>query len=327
MVFGVDMGLLHPSLPEVPIAISFDDATSRSSERFVDPLWQLKKALNLGSEAAMKKDLETINDFTLKLVKNRKKELKTNKQGRPDLLSRFVEAIEEESITANPEKDLQDVVINFILAGRDTTGVSLAWFLYEVSCNPQVEEKIVSELLRLERDRQGMTDYTTSSEGEMSDFVRLLDYENVSNMHYLHAALSESMRLHGPIPADVRVAMNDDVLPCGTRVHKGDFLMYSAYAQGRMEQIWGSDVMEFKPERWLKDGVFQPESPYKYPVFHAGPRLCLGKDSAYLQMKITMAALLRFFTFKVVPGHEVRYKVTITLHMLNGLKMIVQRRS
>lgn len=92
------------------------------------------------------------------------------------------------------------MVTNFILAGRDTTGVSLAWFLYEVSCNPQVEEKIVAELLRLERDRQGMTDYTTSSEGEMSDFVRLLDYENVSNMHYLHAALSESMRLHGPIP-------------------------------------------------------------------------------------------------------------------------------
>lgn len=64
------------------------------------------------------------------------------------------------------------------------------------------------------------------------------------------------------------MAMNDDVLPCGTRVHKGNLLMYSAYAQGRMEQIWGSDVMEFKPERWLKDGVFQPESPYKYPVFH-----------------------------------------------------------
>lgn len=47
-----------------------------------------------------------------------------------------------------------------------------------------------------------------------------------------------------------------------------------------MEEIWGEDCKTFKLERWLKDGAFQPERPYKFPVFHAGPRMCLGKDMA-----------------------------------------------
>ena len=41
-----------------------------------------------------------------------------------------------------------------------------------------------------------------------------------------------------------------------------------AYAMGRMPQIWGEDAQDFRPERWLKNGVFQPESPFKFLAFH-----------------------------------------------------------
>ncbi|KAF3327233.1 Cytochrome P450 94C1 [Carex littledalei] len=63
---------------------------------------------------------------------------------------------------------------------------------------------------------------------------------------------------------------------------------------GRLEDIWGKDCMEFKTERWIdENGVFKPESPFRYPIFHAGPRMCLGKEMAYIKMKSIVIRALR----------------------------------
>lgn len=67
---------------------------------------------------------------------------------------------------------------------------------------------------------------------------------------------------------DGRCADVDDVLPDGHRLKKGDGVYYLSYAMGRMPYIWGEDAEEFRPERWLKNGEFQPESPFKFIAFH-----------------------------------------------------------
>jgi len=80
---------------------------------------------------------------------------------------------------------------------------------------------------------------------------------------------------------------------------------------GRSENIWGKDWAEFKPERWLeRDDVsgakgkwnFVGRDPYAYPVFQAGPRVCLGKEMAFLQMKRVVAGVFR--RFQVLPAFE-----------------------
>ncbi|KAJ6352307.1 hypothetical protein OIU76_001508 [Salix suchowensis] len=134
-------------------------------------------------------------------------------------------------------------------------------------------------------------------------------YEEVKDMVYTHASLCESMRLYPPVPIDVKFALRDDVLPDGTVIKKGMRVAYHPYAMGRLEMLWGPDWEEFKPDRWLQragDGVskdgkwsFVGRDPYSYPVFQAGPRICLGKDMAFLQMKRVVAGILR--RFKVVP--------------------------
>ena len=126
-------------------------------------------------------------------------------------------------------------------------------------------------------------------------------------MAYTHASLCDSMRLYPPVPVDSREAMNDDVLPDGTLVKKGMIVTYHPYAMGRMEEIWGTDWPEFRPERWLERGSggeweFVGKDAYVYPVFQAGPRTCLGKEMAFLQMKRVVAGVLR--RFKVVPAAE-----------------------
>ncbi|WOG92023.1 hypothetical protein DCAR_0311279 [Daucus carota subsp. sativus] len=114
-------------------------------------------------------------------------------------------------------------------------------------------------------------------------------------MHYLHAALSEMLRLYPALPVDGRCAEADYILPDGYRVKKGDNVYYIAYAIGRMSNIWGDDAKDFKPERWLDNGIFQPESPFKFIASHAGPRMCLRKDFAYRQMKIVSVGLIFLF--------------------------------
>lgn len=72
---------------------------------------------------------------------------------------------------------------------------------------------------------------------------------------------------------DGRCADADDVLPDGFHIRKGDGVYYISYAMGRMTYIWGNDAEDFRPERWLKDGIFQPESPFIFIAFHVSIKL------------------------------------------------------
>jgi cytochrome P450 len=61
-------------------------------------------------------------------------------------------------------------------------------------------------------------------------------------------------------------------------------------------------------------------------LVQGGPRLCLGKDSSYLQMKISVALLTQFFDFQLVPGHRYGYKAMISLIFADGLPVIINKR-
>ncbi|KAJ4811900.1 Cytochrome P450 [Rhynchospora pubera] len=92
---------------------------------------------------------------------------------------------------------------------------------------------------------------------------------------------------------------------------------------GRMKFLWGDDAYEFRPERWLnEDGIFVPASPFKFTAFQAGPRICLGKEFAYRQMKIVVATLLYFFKFEMWDSsREVRSRTMLTLQIDGGLHL------
>ncbi|KAF9682977.1 hypothetical protein SADUNF_Sadunf05G0164200 [Salix dunnii] len=289
IAFGYDPAYLLPDLPETEFAKTFDDAAKISSGRFVTLfpfLWKIKRFLNIGSEKRLKKACSELREFAKNIIKEKKQEL-SNKPSLEtvDLLSRFL------SSGHSDEDFVTDIVISFILAGRDTTSAALTWYFWLLSRNPEIEKEILREI----KDK---------SESPV--------YEEVKDMAYTHASLCESMRLYPPVPIDGKVALHDDVLPDGTVIKKGMRVSYHPYAMGRLEMLWGPDWEEFKPERWLQragDGVsndgkwsFVGRDPYSYPVFQAGPRICLGKDMAFLQMKRVVAGILR--RFKVVPAAE-----------------------
>ncbi|KAK4779695.1 hypothetical protein SAY87_015801 [Trapa incisa] len=340
--FGAEIGTLSPDLPENHFAQAFDTANIIVTLRFIDPLWRLKKFLHVGSEALLEKSIKTIDDFTYSVIRKRKEEIlqacKThiNDKIKHDILSRFIELGNEDDPDSKlTDKGLRDVVLNFVIAGRDTTATTLSWAIYMVMSHPEVAHRLYSELKALEEDRAKEEKVSLlpcdSKDAEsfgrrVAQFAGLLNYDSLGRLYYLHAVVTETLRLYPAVPQDPKGVLEDDVLPDGTKVKAGGMVTYVPYSMGRMEYNWGPDAASFKPERWLKDGFFQNVSPFKFTAFQAGPRICLGKDSAYLQMKMALGILCRFFEFKLVPDHPVKYRMMTLLSMAHGLKVTVERR-
>ncbi|CAK9162757.1 unnamed protein product [Ilex paraguariensis] len=321
IAFGVDPGCLRPGLPEIPFAQAFEAATEATVKRFVIPtfIWKAMRYLNLGSEKELKQSIKGVDEFAEEVIRTRKKELSLqteDKKQRSDLLTVFM-GLKDEQGQPFSDKFLQDICVNFILAGRDTSSVALSWFFWLLDRTPVVEGRILAEICQILSDRKDCDE---------SKSHRVILPEEVKKMEYLHAALSEALRLYPSVPVDHKEVLEDDVFPDGTVLKKGTKVVYAIYTMGRMEEIWGKDCREYKPERWLRDGRFMSESAYKFTAFNGGPRLCLGKDFAYYQMKFAAASILYRYRVKVVENHPVRPKLALTMYMKHGLKVKLSRR-
>jgi cytochrome P450 len=137
----------------------------------------------------------------------------------------------------------------------------------------------------------------------------------------------EVLRLHPPIPANQRYALNDDVWPDGTAIKMGDYVVWSTWAQGRSESVWGANAKEFRPERWItKEGDLKRESPGRWSAFSAGPRLCLGQNLATLEALVGMILIVKKYKLILAAGQNITYKVSLSLPMKEGMKVFVEKR-
>ncbi|KAL5710404.1 hypothetical protein ACHQM5_020968 [Ranunculus cassubicifolius] len=317
LTFGKDPETLSPGLPENPFASAFDSATEATLQRLLYPgfLWRLKKAFGYGMEKRLSKSLEVVGNYMNDTINARKE--------RPsdDLLSRFMK---KRDIDGNhfPPHVLSRIALNFVLAGRDTSSVALSWFFWLVMTHPEIEEKIVKEISTVLNETRG--------EDQAKWVEEPLNFDEADKLIYLKAALAETLRLYPSVPEDFKYVISDDILPDGTHVPAGSSVTYSIYSVGRMKSIWGEDCMEFRPHRWLTlsgDRFETPKDGYKFVAFNAGPRTCLGKDLAYLQMKSVAAAVLLRYRLSLAPGHRVEQKMSLTLFMKHGLHVLLHPRT
>ncbi|KAL9677604.1 hypothetical protein QQ045_005837 [Rhodiola kirilowii] len=208
--FGVDPRCLDISLPEVPFATAFEHATELTLYRFITPpyVWKFMRYFGLGFEKRLSQSAGTVHEFADQIVANRRMEyIKVGDLNEwSDLLSRLVERGEEDKKSPN---FLRDFCTSFILAGRDTSSVGLAWFFWLVSQNPDVEERILNEINDIFR-------HHSESDKGLDHIV--FTVEELRKMVYLQAAISEALRLYPPVPIDFKETLNDDVFPDGTTV-------------------------------------------------------------------------------------------------------------
>ncbi|XP_024157192.1 cytochrome P450 704C1 isoform X2 [Rosa chinensis] len=300
-------------------SIAFDQANETTMFRFVDIFWKIKRFLNIGREAVLRENSSVIDQFVYKLIKS-KIEIMHHLEDKQSLITKrdFVSRLLDSNET--DPKYLRDMVLSFMVAGKDSLAVTPSWFLYMMCKHLQIQEKIAQEV----REVINLKDNSS-----VDELAASLTDEALKKMQYLHAALTETIRLYPAVPMDAKMCFSDDTWPDGLSVKKGDVIVYQPYAMGRMKFLWGDDAEEFRPERWLdKNGQFQDESPFKFTAFQAGPRICPGQEHAYMYMKIFSAVLLGSYIFKLADETKVvNYKTMVSLQIDGGLYLHATPRS
>lgn len=155
-------------------------------------------------------------------------------------------------------------------AGQSTFSALLAWMVYYLARSPRIYSKLRTAVL--------------SSFGDDFDLKRM-GFAELHGCEYLRFCINESLRVGTPQPATSRQALKDTVLPSGGGsdgqfpifVPKGTPIILNFFAMHHRADIWGSDVEEFRPERWEEKQIDRSFSP-----FGGGPRKCARRKSRFL---------------------------------------------
>ncbi|KAJ0764702.1 putative abieta-7,13-dien-18-ol hydroxylase [Helianthus annuus] len=153
----------------------------------------VKRFFNVGpEEAELKKTIRMVDEFVYELIRNKREQMKdtnlhVDKQG---ILSRFF--IENENDPENmTDKYLRDITLSFVIAGKDTSANTLTWFFYMLCKHPLIQQKIADEV---------KTATEADDDTSMDEFGVKLTEAALEKMHYLHAVLSETLRLYPAVP-------------------------------------------------------------------------------------------------------------------------------
>ncbi|KAF4315346.1 hypothetical protein JM18_009361 [Phytophthora kernoviae] len=278
---------------------AFERATRRIMVRFQQPMfiWKLARWLNIGAERQMYKDMKLINSVVYDVIDRSMKE----KRKQAD-----VEYAEDDHVEMTPTM-LRDMSIVFIFAGRDSTSLTMTWFIIEMNRHPEALARVRLELA----DKLPMLGL---------DDTETLSTDDIDGLIYLEAAIRECIRLNPVAPALQRIAARDTTLYNNTSIKAGTRIILPHYAMGHLEVVWGPDAEEYKPERWIDEGSGKliHVSPYKFAAFLAGPRMCLGMRFALAEMKITLATILSKFDVQTIKNPaDFTYVPSVTLQV-NG---------
>ncbi|GFP87532.1 alkane hydroxylase mah1 [Phtheirospermum japonicum] len=317
VVLDYDPRSLCIELPYVKCEKAFNDAIEALLYRHVLPesVWKLLKWLGIGKEKKLIEAWKAFDEFIYPLVDNPKEV--ERKKGDFNLLASFKKAYEEKNGTSSDDSRdfLRDTALSLMLAGRDTTSTCLTWLFWLIATNPSTETKILEEIktqLNLKEDHKNW---------------RFFNVEESKKLIYLHGALCESLRLFPPVALEHKAPIRPDHLPSGNYIDENTKVIVSFYSVGRMEKVWGKDCLQFRPERWISpSGGIKHEPSYKFPAFNVGPRTCLGKEMAFIQMKMVAATILYRYNVRLVEGHVVTPRDSIILQARNGLRVRLSKR-
>ena len=221
-----------------------------------------------------------------------------------DLLSRLMQARDDETGEPMADSLLRDESITIFFAGHETTARTLAFLWYALAGHPEVAARMHAEI-----------------DAVLGDDAPTVAH--LKQLPYTLQVIKETLRLYPAAPMYVRDAVAPDEID-GTHIPVGAQMLVMPYLTHRHPDFW-PDPPRFDPDRW------QPEEEaarhrYAYHPFAAGQRVCIGNNFSLFESHLLVAMLARHFVLRRVPGHTPQVWMNGTLGSRNGLPMLVGRR-
>ncbi|MGC0224267.1 cytochrome P450 [Pseudooceanicola nitratireducens] len=213
----------------------------------------------------------------------------------PDLLDLLIAGTDPETQRQMRGPEIRDNLLTFIVAGHETTALTLSWALYLLSFAPEQQERAAEEARIQLGDRAATAD-------------------DVASMPFIRAVVDEALRLYPPAGIISRTAQQADTL-CGREVRPGDTVMVPIYALHRNRLLWDNPDA-FDPDRFMGGA---PVDRYAYLPFGDGPRICIGAGFALQEAVIILATLLARFRFEAVAGKTPKPVLIITTRPEGGV--------
>ncbi len=221
-----------------------------------------------------------------------------SRDGTPDLLDLLLDASDPETGRRMTRQELRDNLLTFIVAGHETTALTLAWALYLCAFDPSVQDRAAAEAQALGR-------FPTAADlGRLPMITRIVN---------------EALRLYPPAAFLSRTARAPDRL-CGREVRPGDTVMLPIYALHRHHLLWD------RPDAFDPDRFLTTPDRYAFLPFGAGPRICIGSNFALQEAVIILSALLARFRFAAIPGQQPQPRMILTLRPHGGVWLQVTPR-
>lgn len=221
-------------------------------------------------------------------------------EGTADLLDLLLDGMDPKTKRQMNTAEVRDNLLTFIVAGHETTALTLAWSLYLMGFDQDAQDKARAEAQTVLQGRPATG-------------------EDVENLPYIRQIIDEALRLYPPAGMISRTAQKDDTL-CGHDVRAGDTVMIPIYALGRNARLW-DDPDAFLPERFADRKSIDR---YAYLPFGDGPRICIGASFALQEAVIILATLLSRFKFTPVKGKTPDPVMILTLRPQGGVWLMAE---
>ncbi|KAI9296060.1 cytochrome P450 [Neoconidiobolus thromboides FSU 785] len=225
--------------------------------------------------------------FSYEAVKNAKEH-----SDRVTILSTLINASNPDTGKTLSEKEIVEESIIQLVAGSDTTSNSLIWTFYLLSKYPETYNRLKEELIDKFPNKEEIT------------------FDKCKESVYLRAVIYESLRIL-PVVAGNLIRN----VPKGGKVIEGYFvpenttISISINALHNSNSNW-DNPHSFDPGRWIdEDGQFQSNN--NFSPFSIGPRACLGRNLAWMELYLVTASLVRNFSFKLKTEVEVGSKLYV----------------
>jgi cytochrome P450 len=226
----------------------------------------------------------------------------TGEEGPMDFLSVLLRARDRGEQSA---EQLRDELMTMLLAGHDTTALTLTYTWFLLSEHPTVERRVHEEVDEvLDGDRPG--------------------WEHVRQFDYVERTISEAMRLYPPVYTIFREPTVDVEL-AGYEVDAGTTLMLPQWGVHRSERFW-DDPEAFDPDRWLPERA-DGRPRFAYFPFGGGPRHCIGKHLAMLEAQLIVATVASEYRLEYLGETPLELLPSLTAHPRQTMSMRVHERA